>query len=226
MRQSRSRTSANEAAWKPYARTAALGIVCFALGAVAQRFYDVRRPAVPQTAQIVKAPVASDVRIPEETKDVDVSTIRFDHEPLWAYGFEAPPEPGDKALPQNPPTRNLRPGQDPVEQTRQRSLEGSSATYSLVDIRDGQNVIDWFPRDHPQMPNVVQHGPTRLGKTTRGCGSCHLPTGKGRPENAPVAGLPAAYFLRQIHDFRSGLRHSADPRKPNTNTMIELAKSL
>jgi hypothetical protein len=27
-------------------------------------------------------------------------------------------------------------------------------------------------------------------------------------------------------DFRSGRRHTADPRKPNTNTMIELAKSL
>ena len=50
--------------------------------------------------------------------------------------------------------------------------------------------------------------------------------GKGRPENAGVAGLPPAYFLRQIQDFRSGRRRSSDPRKPNTNTMIELAKSL
>jgi cytochrome c553 len=95
-----------------------------------------------------------------------------------------------------------------------------------VDVRDGQNVIDWFPGDHPPMPNVVAHGPARLGKATRGCGSCHLPNGKGRPENAGVAGLPVAYFTRQIQDFRAGLRHSADPRKPNTNTMIELARSL
>jgi cytochrome c553 len=35
-----------------------------------------------------------------------------------------------------------------------------------------------------------------------------------------------AYFMRQIQDFRTGRRHTADPRKPNTNTMIELAKSL
>jgi cytochrome c553 len=34
------------------------------------------------------------------------------------------------------------------------------------------------------------------------------------------------YILRQLSDFRSGKRHSADPRKPNTNTMIELAKAL
>src|SRR5881628_441911 len=76
------------------------------------------------------------------------------------------------------------------------------------------------------MPNVVAHGPFRLGTATRGCGSCHLPNGKGRPENAGIAGLPVAYIMRQIQDFRSGRRHTADPRKPNTNTMIELAKAL
>src|SRR5262249_19842809 len=53
-----------------------------------------------------------------------------------------------------------------------------------------------------------------------------LPNGKGRPENAGIAGLPVTYFMRQIDDFRNGRRHTADPRKPNTNTMIELAKSL
>ncbi len=38
--------------------------------------------------------------------------------------------------------------------------------------------------------------------------------------------LPVTYFIRQIADFRSGLRRTADPRKPNTNTMIELAKAM
>jgi cytochrome c553 len=211
---------------KQHVRTVVLAILCFALGAAAQRFYDARRAIAPQRAEVVSSPPERDTRAAEEAPGIDVSTIRFEHEPLWAYGFETPPQPGDKALPQNPPSRNLRPGQDPEEQTRLRTLEGTSATYSLVDIRDGQNVIDWFPGDHPPMPNVVRHGPVRLAAKARGCGSCHLPTGKGRPENAPVAGLPTAYFLRQIHDFRSGLRHTADPRKPNTNTMIELAKSL
>jgi cytochrome c553 len=105
-------------------------------------------------------------------------------------------------------------------------VNGSRASYSLVDVRDGQNVIDWFPGDHPRMPSVVEHGPASLGKTTRGCGSCHLPNGKGRPENAPPSGLPVTYFIRQIQDFRSGLRYTADPRKPNTNTMIDLAKAM
>jgi cytochrome c553 len=55
---------------------------------------------------------------------------------------------------------------------------------------------------------------------------CHLPNGKGRPENAQPAGLPASYFVRQMEDFRNGLRYTADPRKPNTNTMIDLAKAM
>src|SRR5207344_532545 len=45
-------------------------------------------------------------------------------------------------------------------------------------------------------------------------------------ENAGPVGLPTEYFIRQIHDFRSGLRRSADPRKPNTNTMIDLARAM
>ena len=202
-----------------YISAVVLGVGCFALGAAFQRFYDTRRSAPPQAAQTVTPH-------PEDKGGSKVAAIRFDHEPLWAYGFDTPPAPGEMALPQSPPTRDLRPNEDPVEQTRPRHLHGSGATYSLVDVRDGQNVIDWFPGDHPPMPNVVAHGPARLGRATRGCGSCHLPNGKGRPENASPAALPVTYFIRQIQDFRNGLRHTADPRKPNTNTMIDLAKAM
>jgi cytochrome c553 len=206
---------------KRYIRPIVLGIVCFALGSAAQRYYDIHRRITP--VQTAKSPAEGGT---SAESGVEVAAIQFGREPLWAYGFDKPRAPGEKASPQNPPTRNLRPEEDPVEQTRLRRLEGSNATYSLVDVRDGQNVIDWFPGDHPPMPDVVQHGPAALGKATRGCGSCHLPNGKGRPENAGVAGLPVTYLMRQIQDFRSGRRHSADPRKPNTNTMIELAKAL
>ncbi len=147
-------------------------------------------------------------------------------EPLWAYGFSAPPVPGDTAIPQRPPSRALRPNEDPLEQTKVRRVEGSNATYSRVDIRDLGNVIDWFPGDHPPMSQIIAHGSPSLGNAARGCASCHLPTGKGRPENAPVTGLPVAYFIRQMEDFRHGLRVSADPRKPNTPTMIMLAKAM
>jgi hypothetical protein len=39
-------------------------------------------------------------------------------------------------------------------------------------------------------------------------------------------GQPAAYTLRQLHDFRNGLRMSADRRKPNTATMVGLALAM
>ncbi|MEO8257063.1 MAG: c-type cytochrome [Acidobacteriota bacterium] len=206
-------------------RAAVLAITCFALGAAVQRFYDVRRPATPQAPQAVTAPGPANP-IGEAKGEVRVTAIPFDRAPLWAYGFDEPAKPGDKAAPQAPPSRNLRPNQDPGEQTRPRHVEGSTATYSLVDVRDGQNVIDWFPGDHPPMPGIIAHGPARLGNRTRGCGSCHLPNGKGRPENASPAALPVTYVKRQIEDFRNGLRYTADPRKPNTNTMIELAKAM
>jgi cytochrome c553 len=147
-------------------------------------------------------------------------------EPLWAYGFDRPAEPHEKALPQAPPNRNLRMDESALEQTRPRRLPGSDQAFSMLEIRDGQNVIDWFPGDHPPMPEVVAHGPSGLGPRRRGCAACHLPNGEGRPENAAPAGLPVAYFLRQMEDFRRGRRQSADPRKANTGTMIELARGL
>ena len=194
-----------------FVKTVMLGIVCFVLGAAVTRYYDTHRVAPPQTAKLPEA---------------EVLKIDLENEPLWAYGFEMPAKPGDKAQPQNPPSRNLRANQDPEEQTRPRRIKGSQAAYSLVDVRDGQNVIDWFPEDHPPMPDVIVHGPAALGAKKRGCASCHLPTGKGRPENAAPAGLPVGYIMRQLQDFRSGRRYTSDPRKPNTPTMIELAKSL
>jgi cytochrome c553 len=196
-------------------KPAGLVLVSFLVGVAVTRYYDTHRGVPVSTAKAL-----------DQAAALQVAQIDFAHEPLWAYGFEEPAKPGDKAAPQNPPTRKLRPNEDPGEQTQLRHVAGSTAAYSLVDVRDGQNVIDWFPNEHPKMPDVIEHGPAALGAKKRGCGSCHLPTGKGRPENAPVAGMPVPYIMRQLQDFRAGRRRSADPRKPNTYTMIELAKSL
>jgi cytochrome c553 len=203
-----------------YLSTMVVAIVCFVLGAVFQKYYDSRRAPVVQPTATVTTPEVGGEKI--------APAIQFDRAPLWAYGFETPAKSSDKATPQAPPTRNLRPNEDATEQTRPRTVRGSRASYSLVDVRDGHNVIDWFPGDHPNpMPDIIKHGPAAgVANTSRGCGSCHLPNGKGRPENAPPAGLPVAYFMRQLHDFRNGLRQSADPRKPNTVTMVDLAKAM
>ena len=118
------------------------------------------------------------------------------------------------------------------ELNRKRRPEGSRFEYSLAEIRAagnaaGGNVVDWFPEDHANpMPNIIKRGPAALGKDSRACGSCHLADGSGRPENASPAGLPAGYILRELNDFRNDLRHSADPRKGNSNTMVMLAKAM
>jgi cytochrome c553 len=53
-----------------------------------------------------------------------------------------------------------------------------------------------------------------------------MPNGKGRPENAPVSGLPVAYFVQQLQDMKNGLRKSSEPRKGNATTMINIAKAM
>ena len=194
---------------------AALCAASFAAGTMAQRLYD--RGTGPAGAS------ASSVG---PRGDLARTVVDFTQQPLWAYGFPTPPAPGEKAEPQRPPSRALRPNEDEAEQTRPRSLPGSAGSFSLVDIRDGGNVVDWYPADHPPMTDIIRLGPSKFDAGRRGCGFCHLPNGFGRPENAPAAGLPPTYFVQQLKDFRDGRRRSADPRKPNTNTMIDLARAM
>jgi cytochrome c553 len=73
------------------------------------------------------------------------------------------------------------------------------------------------------MPDVVARG---RRPDVRACALCHYPNGKGRPENAGIAGLPTAYFVQTLNDFKHGLRKSAEPRKANTNTMITIATAM
>ena len=133
--------------------------------------------------------------------------------PGWAYGFAPGPSTNPPAAPaaQAPPDTSLK------------HLEGSAGAFTIPQIRDAFGPADWYPGDHPQMPDVVSHG---RRPDVRACGLCHYPNGKGRPENAGVAGLPNSYFIQQMMDFRNGDRKSAEPRKANTNVMIAIAKGM
>ena len=162
-----------------------------------------------------------------QTQPFIYTQAQLDQWPSWAYGWPAPPKPGDKANPQANSTRALRPNVPAEEQLRPRTVEGSTMQFSLVDIRDGHNVVTWFPQDHPLMTPIMKNGPEALRDVRgRGCAMCHLPNGKGRPENAPPAGQPLNYTLQQLRDFREGRRYTADPRKVNTPTMITLARAM
>jgi cytochrome c553 len=145
--------------------------------------------------------------------------------PLWAYGVAERPNPADPQAVQGAPGAPPAAPIPPAEAARKRHVEGSSLTFTRLDIRG--NVVDWFPGDHPNpMPSIIKQGQAALGSTGRACGTCHLSDGSGRPENSSPAGLPAKYILRQLNDFRNGLRHSVEPGKANSNTMVMLAKAM
>jgi cytochrome c553 len=102
-------------------------------------------------------------------------------------------------------------------------VAGSALEFTRAQINDRFGPADWFPGDHPEMPEVVAHG---RKPSVMACALCHYPNGKGRSENASVAGFETSYFIEQINEFRSGARKSADPRKRNTNAMIAIAQAM
>jgi cytochrome c553 len=134
--------------------------------------------------------------------------------PLWAYPVLPPP-------PRPAGTPGPRPTAAPDETPR--NVPGSSQTYTKAYIADAFTVPDWFPDEHPPMP-----APVRQGKRpdARACGYCHLPNGLGRPENQSIAGLPKAYIIGQLKDFRDGSRHSSESRMDSVNHMILAAKAV
>jgi cytochrome c553 len=141
-----------------------------------------------------------------------------DGPPAWAYGY---PQSGAAAAPAGGGGGGR--GAQGAPDTSPKHLAGSTLEFTLAQIRDGFGPADWFPGDHPTMPEIVAHG---RRPDVRACALCHYPNGKGRAENAPIAGYPVAYFIQQMTDFKSGNRKSADPKKANTNAMIAMAKAM
>ena len=128
--------------------------------------------------------------------------------PPWAFTVNTPPAPG--AAPAAAP--------DPGP----KQVPGSTVSLTVAQTRDAYNPPDWHPNDHPPLPDAVAHG---RPKEMRACGFCHLVNGQGRPENAGLAGLPAAYIVQQMADFKNGDRKSSEPRMGPPNAMIQDAKA-
>jgi cytochrome c553 len=129
----------------------------------------------------------------------------------WAYAIPPAPPAGAPPAAQAPPDTSVK------------HLPGNSLEFTRAQIADRYGPADWYPNDHPSMPDVVAHGKK---PEVWACGLCHYPNGKGRQENAGVAGLPTAYFIQTMMDFKNGLRKSAEPRKGNTNLMAGFAKNM
>ncbi|MCP5411900.1 MAG: c-type cytochrome [Alphaproteobacteria bacterium] len=123
--------------------------------------------------------------------------------PYWAY----------------PVATHKWPKPDPNETA---TIPGSDKTLTIREVNNGFGPPDWFPDDHPPMPDIVAHG---RKPDVMACGYCHLPNGHGRPENAALAGLPAAYIVEQVREMREGARHSSTAKMGSINAMMRIAKA-
>jgi cytochrome c553 len=142
-----------------------------------------------------------------------------DAPPPWAYGFTSPPPP-------NVPPPNLNAPPAPQDNVKQLSVPGSKLTFTRAQVANRYGPADWYPEDHPSMPDIVAHGREAANPTIFACSLCHYPNGKGRPENANVTGLSYEYIVQQLTDFRNGARKTSDPRKGNTGRMAGFAKAM
>ena len=147
--------------------------------------------------------------------------------PFWAYGYITPHAnpldytnrcSGNSALECD---RGTLP-QDPTNTPRK--VPGSDRTFTLAQINARYAPADWFPGDHPPMPPIVANG--KEANHVRACAMCHLPNGQGLMQNAPVAGLPVDYFVRQLDDMATGKRRSADVNKANAYEMAAIARNM
>lgn len=138
-------------------------------------------------------------------------------EPLWAYGFTSPPSSQSTPAPTSgaPPDNKIM-----------LHVDGSKMAFTRAQVADFYGPADWFPEDHPPMPDIVAHGRKAASAPIIACGLCHLPNGNGRPENANLTGLTYEYIVQQMLDFRNGARQSSERRKTNTGLMIGFAKNM
>lgn len=127
--------------------------------------------------------------------------------PSWAY-------------PMNPPD-----AKPPVDDGVPRRVAGSNVTYTLTQLTNLRTFTgpDWHPQDHPPMPPVVAEG---RRPNVFACAYCHRADGAGGPENASINGLPAAYIVQQMADYKSGARSSSVGKRGPTATMAALSKVI
>jgi cytochrome c553 len=121
--------------------------------------------------------------------------------PYWAFAINPPEK--DSA-----PTHARAAADAEKAAQAPQHVPGSTATFTLAQIDDLFTPPDWHPAAHPRMPEIVARG---RKPDVYACGYCHLPNGLGRPENSSLAGLPAAYIVQQMADFKSGARKSSAP---------------
>ncbi len=85
------------------------------------------------------------------------------------------------------------------------TVDGSDLELTQTELNNRFSPVDWYPEEHPAMPETVAHG---RHPDLWACALCHLPNGAGHPESANLSGLPANYIVQQMMDYKNGLRKS------------------
>lgn len=104
-----------------------------------------------------------------------------------------------------------------------RRVPDSSGGITLTQARDRFVAQDWHPDDHPPMPEIVARGRKPL---VYACGFCHRADGPGGPESANLTGLSTDYIIRQMKEFKSGVRQSAVTNRLPIQVKAFLLKSV
>ncbi len=63
-----------------------------------------------------------------------------------------------------------------------------------------------YPTVPDSVPEIIRKGKVNKITGPGVCMGCHTPSGMGGPQSAPLAGLPAAYIVRQLNDMVKGDR--------------------
>jgi cytochrome c553 len=128
-------------------------------------------------------------------------------EPVPGWAYPVPPPPSGPAA--------------KLDNTTLKSLPGSKVQFTEAGANTPGTPADWYPEDHPPMPQVVAHA---RKPQTYACAYCHLPNGQGRPENASLAGQPAAYLFEQVMAIKDGHRKTSEPRMGSIRNMVRVAQ--
>src|SRR5260221_4622825 len=115
---------------------------------------------------------AAAIAAPQQAQDQTAAP----HPLAWAYAVPPP------APPPPPP---------PADDGTLKRIPGSDKAFTVTQLRDTGNPVDWFPGDHPPMPTIVAHPRSpNLNPWIGSCGLGHYSNGKGRPEKGGIAGVP------------------------------------
>lgn len=103
------------------------------------------------------------------------------------------------------PFPDQAPAVAPPDAATPLTVPGSTVTATAAAIANHDAPVDW----HPERGAV----PAPISRAVGGeaCAYCHMTRGEGKTENASLAGLPAAYIVRQVEAFAKGERDSAHP---------------